>query len=537
MELSPVIATLLADTKEFMAKMDEAEHKVDEFGKTSEKTGTKVSNLVGKSSTAVIGLGAAFTGFALDRAMKFNEGLDQLQNQAGYTAEQADRAGKSILSISSATGIASANITAAYLQAAKAGLDNAKATQLVSDASKVAVVTGGDVATTTQTLIGIENLQIAKGMSVAQISDLMVEANKRHVGSLDTLTTALTGKVGGALKADGLDLAEIAAVSDVASKAGYNNARAYSSLATGLNKIESPTTKSAKSLALLGINAQTLASTARHPGTGLVDVLTYLEAVSKRTGTAMNTLISGTFGPGSVGLVSNLSTHIKDLTSNVTALGGASGTKLNTAFGTASKQLDTQMKIIEQRFVNSATQFGTVLIPYVKDAANVLSGAMDYISKNKSAQQALGVGLGTVVAGALTYKLAGAGIKMAEMFGMTFAAWAPAAFAGYAALFAGTFFGTLTLLNDLRNKATVKPSAKVAPWLDALAAAAGVTTQELSGLGAGSLRYLENKYNIHAPGSKPYAGQLAAIPSAMTSPKKTRHTITVRVTGHGTTGK
>ena len=34
--LNPVIATLLADTKEYMAKMNEADAKMNKFGKTAE---------------------------------------------------------------------------------------------------------------------------------------------------------------------------------------------------------------------------------------------------------------------------------------------------------------------------------------------------------------------------------------------------------------------------------------------------------------------------------------------------------------------
>jgi TP901 family phage tail tape measure protein len=415
--LSPVIATLLADTKEYMAKMDEAELKMGKFGLAADASGTKFSKFTNSATTAVAGLGIAFTGFAVDSALKFNEALDKLQNQAGLTKEQADAAGQSILGISNVTGISSANIAAAYLQVSKAGIQGAAAQNLVTAAAKQAVVTGGDVAQTTQTLVGIQNLQIAKGMSVAAVSDLMVEANKRHLGSLDSLTSALTGKVGGALAAAGVSLAEIASVSDVASAAGYNNARSYTQLATGLNKIESPTTASAKAMEKLGINAQTLASVARHPGTGLVDTLQYLETVSKKTGVSMNTLISGTFGPGSVGLVSDLSNHIGALAGNVKALGAASGTGLNTAFGVASKQLDTQMKIIETKFVNSATTFGLTLIPYVQTAVNGITGAMNYLTTHPGAVSQIGNVLGAVFAGSLAVKAVNIGNKVAAAFG------------------------------------------------------------------------------------------------------------------------
>ena len=417
--LPPVIATLFADTKEFMAKMDEAELKMGKFGAAADASGGKFGKFTSMASTAVVGLGAAVAAYGIDKAMKFNESLDALQNQAGLTSAQVDAASGSILNISNQTGIASTDIANAYLQASKAGLTQAQTQSVINAAAKAAVVTGGNVADTTQTLIGIQNLQIAKGMSVAQVSDLMVLANQRHVGSLDSLTSTLTGKVGGALAAAGLNLAEMASVSDIASRAGYNNARAYTQLATGLTKIESPTTASANAMAKLGINADQMATIARHPGTGLVDVLGYLEAQSKRTGVSMNTLIKDTFGPGAVGLVSDLATHIGQLSQNVHSLGGASGKGLDTSFNAAAQQLGTQMKIIETQLINSATQFGLKLLPYVKDGANILAGAMNYLSAHPAAMNTVATVLASLFVGSLATKIASVGIKLAETFGVT----------------------------------------------------------------------------------------------------------------------
>jgi len=209
-----------------------------------------------------------------------------------------------------------------------------------------------------------------------------VLANQRHVGSLDSLTSTLTGKTGGALAAAGLNLAEMASVADIAAKAGYNNARAYTQLATGLTKIESPTTASSKAMAKLGINADQMAAIARHPGTGLVDVLGYLEARSKATGISMNTLIKDTFGAGSVGLVTTLATHIKQLSDNVTILGKSSGNGLNTAFGMSKEQLGNQLTILKNQAKNILTGVGLFLLPAVQDLANWSENAIKYFKSH-----------------------------------------------------------------------------------------------------------------------------------------------------------
>jgi len=208
--LPPVIATLFADTKEFMAKMDEAELKMGKFGAAADASGGKFNKFTQHASTAILGLGAALVAGGVDSALKFNESLDAIRNQAGASAAEVDYLKGVILNISDQTAISSENISSAFLQVEKAGIRGKAAYNLVDAAAKAAAITGGDVTTMTQTLVGIQNLQIAKGMSVAQVTDLMVLANQRHVGSLDSLTSTLTGKTGGALAAAGLNLAEMA---------------------------------------------------------------------------------------------------------------------------------------------------------------------------------------------------------------------------------------------------------------------------------------------------------------------------------------
>jgi len=380
--LPPVIATLFADTKEFMAKMDEAELKMGKFGAAADASGGKFNKFTQHASTAILGLGAALIAGGVDSALKFQDSLDAIRNQAGASAAEVDYLKGVILNISDQTAISSENISSAFLQVEKAGIRGKAAYNLVDAAAKAAAITGGDVTTMTQTLVGIQNLQIAKGMSVAQVTDLMVLANQRHVGSLDSLTSTLTGKTGGALAAAGLNLAEMASVADIAAKAGYNNARAYTQLATGLTKIESPTTASSKAMAKLGINADQMAAIARHPGTGLVDVLGYLEARSKATGISMNTLIKDTFGAGSVGLVTTLATHIKQLSDNVTILGKSSGNGLNTAFGMSKEQLGNQLTILKNQAKNILTGVGLFLLPAVQDLANWSENAIKYFKSH-----------------------------------------------------------------------------------------------------------------------------------------------------------
>ena len=385
--LNPVIATLFADTKEYMAKMTEAEEKMGKFGKSAEVASGKFSKFAGKASSAVIGLGGAITAYGIEEALKFNEILDKIQNQSGASAKEIDSLKGSILNISSQTAISSDNIGNAFLQVEKAGYRGKAAYDLVNAAAKASAITGGDVVSTTQSVVAIQRLQIARGMSVAAISDLLVQANKSHVGSLEQLTGVLSGKVGGALAAAGLNLAEMASVSSVASQAGFGTAKAYTSLATGLEKVENPTSAYAKNLKGLGLNAETLAATARKPGTGLVDVLKMLETQSRKTGIPMNTLIKDTFGPASIGLVSTLATNLNQVAQANKTLQASSGGKLDLTFGLTSQQLNFNLKQLETQSKNALTGFGLAMLPTVDTLANWTENAVKFFSTHPIVQQ------------------------------------------------------------------------------------------------------------------------------------------------------
>jgi hypothetical protein len=205
----------------------------------------------------------------------------------------------------------------------------------------------------------------------------MVIANRHHIGSLDNLVQVLQGKVGGTLAAYGVSLAQSAAISDIASQAGYSNARAMVALANGVGKVENPTKSSAKQLATLGLNANKIAKDARTPG-GIITVLRDLEVQSRKTGIPMDSLIKSVFGQGA-GLATVLDKNLPKLVTLTDAMNKASGKDLNTVFGISQGQLDNQMKILKTNVKNALTGLGLILLPATKDIANWATGAVKYL--------------------------------------------------------------------------------------------------------------------------------------------------------------
>ena len=457
--LPPVVATLIADTKEYSAKMTEAQAKMGEFGVASETTGGKMTAFGKKATTAVAAVGAAMVVYGIDKALQYTEALDKIQNQAGASASEIDYLKGVILKVSNQTAISSDQIANAFLQVEKAGIRGSAAYKLVDNAAKAAAITGGDVAAISTTIVAAQSLQITKGQSVAQVTDTLVKANQNHIGSLDSLVGLLKGRVGGALAAYGINLGEAAAVSDVASKAGYTNARSMMTLATGLGKVENPTTAQTKALKALGINADALARTARHPGTGLIDTLKALEVQSKKTGVPLEKLISVTFGSGAVGLVSALAKQLPALTSLNTSLQSSSAKGLDTAFGITSEQLNFKIEQIKTQLQNALTGIGITLLPTVATLAGVVTTVTAYLQKHPIAMTFLSDSLVAAIGLALSTKLAGFGLMVARSFG------ASAALAEFAnpigMAIAVAMYSTWSLLNSKQL-----PKTSLAYWIN-----------------------------------------------------------------------
>ena len=103
--LPPVVATLIADTKEYTAKMTEAQAKMGEFGAASESSAGMFGLSASTIAIGAVGVATAVGVYAVEAAHKFQDGLDKIKNQAGLTTLQMEELGKSIRNISVTTGV------------------------------------------------------------------------------------------------------------------------------------------------------------------------------------------------------------------------------------------------------------------------------------------------------------------------------------------------------------------------------------------------------------------------------------------------
>jgi len=404
---SNVVVSLIADIREFTAKMDEAEGKLKSFGKTAEGASGKFNSAVSKASSAVLlGFGGAAV-YAVKSAYDFQDGLEKLKNAAGLTEEQMQAAGKAILNVSNQTGVSAKNITSAYTVAAQAGLRNAAATDAVSAAAKASVITGQNVADITKTIVGIQTLQIAKGESVAQITGQLVKANQMHVGSLDQLSRVLTGKAGAALANFGVNLSTAAAISDVTSKAGLTSTRSFTSLTAAVLKMENPTKAMDAAMKKYGVNQEQIARDAKKPG-GFINVLQDVNKAAEKAGAGKGALIQALFGSQGAGTVNVLLNNLGQLKTIQGQIGAAGSTSLNQGFKEViTTQLAPQLNLLKTNLQNTFIEAGKVLLPAVTTVVGWASSFFKALKDSPGLRDVFGATAAGIFAAAIAVKIAG----------------------------------------------------------------------------------------------------------------------------------
>ncbi|MDE1828482.1 MAG: hypothetical protein KGH65_04960 [Candidatus Micrarchaeota archaeon] len=407
--LPPVVATLLADTKEYSAKMDQAQAKMDAFGKSADGAGGKFSSFANKASNAVIGVGVAFAGYAIDKAYKFQEALDQIQRQTGLTSGQMQVLKTSILSISDQTATSTSDLANASLTIEQAGIRGAKGMTLLRDAAKAAVITNSDVISTTQALIAAQSLQIARGMDVTKLTGILVAGSKQFVGGLAAEEAMLQGRVGVALANYGLHLKDVIGLGAVFAKV-HLPSRSIASFTTGLANLEKPltTTKGklttyAQNLEKVGLSQTKLAADLK---TGnIVGLLDQISRAAQRGGGPLSQYVNAVFGSGGGSAASVLIKNLQTVKDTVKSISGAGAGSLQTSFGLSTQQLGFKMKELRTQFDNAMTGAGLILLPTVTMVANWAEGVVRYFDEHPLVRKIASDAAIATFAAAVAYKI------------------------------------------------------------------------------------------------------------------------------------
>ena len=375
--------TLVADIKEFSAKMDEGIGKLEEFKVSSGGLGSMMSSMGPQIALAGIAAVGAIGVMSAELQMKFQHQLETLRTQAGASEEEVKRAYDAVLGIADQTGASTDQIVASLVQFEKFGIRGKTAFNLVNEAVKASITSGGDLQAVTGALIAAQSLHI-KGTddankTLALFNAIISQGNL----SLNDLTASLSGKALAALQGYGVDIKSTGAALDIFANAGLKGTAASMQLASMLGKLETPSKKTGDILKSIGLNQATVASDLRQPG-GLVSTFQLLAAQAEKAGVKsqdLSAFFGQIFGAGRTGagaqiLLNNINAAVKaqdNLNKGVDTY--------NEKVKAAMSSPEQQIKILQQNIKDSLTRLGVVALPLEIKAIKFATKAIQDVEK------------------------------------------------------------------------------------------------------------------------------------------------------------
>jgi len=373
--LPPVIATLIADTKEFNAKMDEAIGKMEEVDGASAESGAGIAAGLGLAGGAVAGLAVGIAGLSIDAAMNFQSAMTQVQNSAGLSAKQVKSLGDAFQGTMFTTEFSSTQIAQAYSGVAgQLELLNGKA--LTTNQAMGFVTETMDLATA-------KHLSLADAMSsVTSVmkSFQMPIAQAQSVTNALYVTSGLTGSsvdsLSGQFTKMKMKLGDVTpSVSDLdnlmvdMTEHGVGQGRALQTVSAAMTKLLDPSSKNVGLMEQLGVNA----FNASGKFVGMQQVLAQLQPAFANMNQEQQIQTATTlFGAGAA---QQMLTLIQAGPAAYSAAATAIQNHANVTQGAAnaSNNLHTQLETLKSGAQDLATQLGNALLPVATQVVGWLS--------------------------------------------------------------------------------------------------------------------------------------------------------------------
>lgn len=398
--LPPVRVELIAEIKEFMAKMKEAEHGIGKVGDKATYTKEKMGALGQKMATGVLaGIGGTMV-LATKYAFEYQASLEKIGFQANVSEEEMKRLHHAVLETSSATATSAEVIANAYLSVEKAGIKGAQADEMVTQAAKLAKVAHADLNQTISAGIVVQQLGIAKGMDTVQMYDALYGAVKNTKLSLDELTGVFQGKAALAISNYGIKLGEVAGVAGVFKKANMDAGAGMAGLQLALGKLTTRNSKANDTLKTVGLTQAQIAADLKKPN-GLVTMLADLASHVQKSGMPLQQFLNGLVGIRGAQGVGFLIKQIDTLKS----MSGGGGVSVNDAFGSWLKNPEGALEKFKTTLKNTLIKLGDFILPNVSKVLNWVNTFTDKLKESPGLRNAFKYALEAAVSAAFAAKL------------------------------------------------------------------------------------------------------------------------------------
>jgi TP901 family phage tail tape measure protein len=382
--LPPVVVSLVADIKQFSAKMDEAKLKMDEVeaksaeggagGLLGSLSGAGMLGVAGAAAAAAAGV-AVIGASALDSASKFQSAMTQVQNSAGLSTNATKNLGNAFVDTMGKSEFSATQIAQAYSQVAGqlkllngAQLTTKQSMDFVNAATDLATAKHLDLAAAmTATTSTMKAFQIPVAQAAQVTNDLFVTSGMTGT-SIDGLANQFTkmhAKLGDAIPS----LQDMDNLMVDMTAHGVGQGRALLTVTQAMTKLLDPSTKNVQLLQSMGVNA----FNAQGKFVGMQQVLQELQPAFAGMNEQQKINTAQTlFGAGAA---SSMLTLIQAGPAAYQAAASAiqNHTNVSSAAANASKNFENQMKILGAAVSDLQIQLGNVLLPVATRVVGWLS--------------------------------------------------------------------------------------------------------------------------------------------------------------------
>ena len=374
--LPPVVATLLADIKQYSAKMTEADGQMAKFGATADASSARVNKAMNKAANFVIGAGLVVAATSVKMAMDFQTATTALVTGAGESEKNLGLIKKGILDMAGVVGQTPKQLAEGLYMIESAGYHGAAGLKVLQASAEGAAVGGAQMETVASALTTVMhdyNIPVSQANQVTSALIQTVASGKTHL----ELLGASLGKVIPTASLLGISFAQIGAAMAVQTNAGMSARLAAMHLNATMVSLVAPNKLAASTMQAFGLSAQKLKTTMADPKQGLnVALQMMVDAVGKKfpKGSAEYVAALKAMAGGTVGLETILAltgTHAKEFATDAvnigTSLHGAG--KEVQGFALVQKDLKFQLDQLSASGSAFAIAFGEWLLPKVSGIA------------------------------------------------------------------------------------------------------------------------------------------------------------------------
>ena len=374
--LPPVVATLIADTKQFKAKMAEAGAEFEALEAKGRGMGPALAKGFGLGAVAVGGLAVAVAGEATKMAMDFGSSMTQIQSAGNLTAGQTKSLQDAFLNTMGKSEFSATELATAY--AAVAGkmtllnngtVNTAGTMDVMNAAQELAVAKNIDLNTATGALATTMQTYSAPLSQAADLSNQLYIASTLTGTSTDSLAGTmqrLHSKVSVALPS----MSDMNAFLMDLTQHGVGGGRALTGATGAIDKLLSPTKEGAG--LLQSLNIQTFGLDGKFVGLrSVIDQLSpAFQHMNQEQQISAATML---FGAGQAQTMTKI---ILDGAAGYdkAAASVANHTSVTQAAATQSENLHNQLKTLKAAASDIMIKVGLAIVPQAQQILNAVLG-------------------------------------------------------------------------------------------------------------------------------------------------------------------